>query len=84
MQVLSALSSVDYVIPFFSDTPIPLIKRLQPDVYVKGGDYTKEMLPEIPHVEAYGGEVMILPYVSEKSTTGIIKRIRESGYLFTS
>ncbi|WP_349897206.1 D-glycero-beta-D-manno-heptose 1-phosphate adenylyltransferase [Parafrigoribacterium soli] len=77
--VLAALECVDYVTVFDSDTPIPLITALQPDVYVKGGDYTPAMLEETAAVEAYGGEVRILDYVPELSTSAIIGRIRDNG-----
>ncbi|MBV9089945.1 MAG: D-glycero-beta-D-manno-heptose 1-phosphate adenylyltransferase [Mycobacteriaceae bacterium] len=74
--VLSALSCVDHVTAFDGDTPIPLIQRLQPDIYVKGGDYSVEMLAEAAVVEGYGGEVRILGYVADHSTTETIQRIR--------
>jgi D-beta-D-heptose 7-phosphate kinase / D-beta-D-heptose 1-phosphate adenosyltransferase len=76
-QILSALSCVDHIIPFEEDTPVELIKVINPDVFVKGGDYTRETLPEAPLVENQGGEVAILPYVSDRSTTGIIEKIRQ-------
>jgi hypothetical protein len=50
---------------------------IRPDVYVKGGDYTRQSLPETAVVEELGGVVHILPYVQDQSTTGIIERIRE-------
>lgn len=75
-HVLSALSCVDHVVPFEGETPAELIRLIRPDVFVKGGDYTWETLPEAPLVEALGGEVHILPYVSERSTSGMIDRIR--------
>jgi rfaE bifunctional protein kinase chain/domain/rfaE bifunctional protein nucleotidyltransferase chain/domain len=74
--VLAALSSVDYVTVFATDTPIPLIERLQPDVYVKGGDYSPDMLAEAPVVRAYGGEVVMVDYVAEHSTSDVVRRIR--------
>lgn len=77
-DVLAALSCVDYVTVFHEDTPRALIRRLRPDVYAKGGDYTAEMLPETPDVRAAGGQVVILDYVSDHSTTEIIGRIRSS------
>ncbi|MDQ4075781.1 MAG: D-glycero-beta-D-manno-heptose 1-phosphate adenylyltransferase [Chloroflexota bacterium] len=77
VQVLAALSCVDYVVPFGEDTPSELIRAIRPDVFVKGGDYTLEMLPEAPLVTELGGEVRILPYLEDRSTTGIIERIRE-------
>jgi len=77
-QVLSALSGVDYLVSFSEDTPIKLIKTIKPDVYVKGGDYTRERLPEAPVVESLGGVVRIVPYINGRSTTKIINQIRES------
>jgi D-beta-D-heptose 7-phosphate kinase/D-beta-D-heptose 1-phosphate adenosyltransferase len=50
---------------------------VRPDVYVKGGDYTLDRLPEVPQVERLGGHVRILPYVDDHSTTGLIARMRE-------
>ena len=61
---------------FEDDTPAALIERVRPDVYVKGGDYTPEMLPETPMVERLGGEVRMLGYLSDHSTTAIVSRIR--------
>jgi hypothetical protein len=49
---------------------------LRPDIFVKGGDYTIETLPEASLVEALGGAVQILPYVEDRSTSNIIERIR--------
>lgn len=75
IQVLSALGCVDHLVPFDDDTPINLIRMVRPDVYVKGGDYTKETLPEALVVEQLGGAVQILPFVENRSTTSIIERI---------
>jgi D-beta-D-heptose 7-phosphate kinase/D-beta-D-heptose 1-phosphate adenosyltransferase len=77
--VLSALSCVDYVTSFGTDTPIPLIRRIRPDLYAKGGDYTPQMLEETAAVVEGGGEVRILDYVADHSTTGIVDRIRRAG-----
>jgi D-beta-D-heptose 7-phosphate kinase/D-beta-D-heptose 1-phosphate adenosyltransferase len=74
-QVLAALSCVDHIVEFPQDTPMTLIERARPDVYVKGADYTCETLPEAPLVERLGGEVRLLPYLGDFSTTGIIARI---------
>lgn len=78
--VLSGLSCVDYVVAFGEDTPEALVRAIKPDVFVKGGDYTVAMLPEAEAVEESGGTVLILPYVQDRSTSGLIKRIR-SGVL---
>lgn len=75
--VVAALSCVDYVTVFDTPTATPLIRRLRPEVYAKGGDYTPEMLEETPAVEEYGGRVAILDYVAERSTTAVVKRIRD-------
>jgi D-beta-D-heptose 7-phosphate kinase/D-beta-D-heptose 1-phosphate adenosyltransferase len=76
--VLAALSAVDLVLPFEEPTPAALIARIRPDLYVKGGDYRLETLPEAPLVQALGGEVKLLPFLDDRSTTGIIERIRAS------
>jgi D-beta-D-heptose 7-phosphate kinase/D-beta-D-heptose 1-phosphate adenosyltransferase len=78
MQVLAALSCIDHLIAFEGDTPEDLLKALHPDVYVKGGDYTRETLPEARLVEGFGGTIRFLPYVEDQSTTGIIERIRDT------
>ena len=74
--VLAALGCIDHLTAFDGDDAGELVDLLQPDVYVKGGDYTPAMLPESAHVERYGGEVRILPYVENRSTTSLIERIR--------
>jgi D-beta-D-heptose 7-phosphate kinase / D-beta-D-heptose 1-phosphate adenosyltransferase len=81
VQVLSALSCVDHIVAFHQDTPHELIKVVKPDIFVKGGDYTRETLPEASLVEELGGEVRILPYVKQQSTTGVIERIRKQSEL---
>jgi len=78
LQVLAGLSSVDHIIPFGNsndDTPIPLIRVVKPDIFVKGGDYTKEKLPEAKTVEASGGKIVFVDHVPDHSTTRIIRRI---------
>ncbi len=75
IQVLAALSCVDRLISFEDDTPIDLIRLIRPDIYVKGGDYTKQTLPEAIVVEELGGIVEILPFVENRSTTSLINRI---------
>ncbi len=77
-QVLAALSCVDHIVSFEEDTSMNLVQVIQPDIYAKGGDYTRETLPEAPVVEALGGEVKILSFLQDISTTNIIERIREA------
>jgi D-beta-D-heptose 7-phosphate kinase/D-beta-D-heptose 1-phosphate adenosyltransferase len=76
LMVLEALSCVDNVVAFDSDTPERLIEAVRPDVFAKGGDYSRESLPEADLVERLGGSVQILPLVDDRSTTGIIRRAR--------
>lgn len=75
--VIAALSCVDYVTVFDTETAIPLIRQLRPEVYAKGGDYTPEMLAESEAVAECGGRVAILDYVAERSTTAVVQRIRD-------
>ncbi len=75
-RVLAGLSCVDHLVTFDETTASELVSLLRPDVYVKGGDYTARMVPEAPHVEAYGGVVQILPYFEDRSTAALIERIR--------
>ena len=75
-QVLAALSCVDHVVPFEEDTPEDLIRLIRPAVFVKGGDYTHDTLPEARLVESLGGTVRILPYVENRSTSSLVERLR--------
>ena len=54
-----------------------IISKIKPDIHIKGGDYKKEDLPETPIAESNGGEVKILSFVDNKSTTGVIEKILE-------
>lgn len=72
--VLEALRCVDQVIVFEEDTPEVLISKLQPDIHVKGGDYTIESLPESKIVLSYGGKVVIMPLLKGRSTTKIVEK----------
>ena len=76
-ELLSALEFVDYVIIFDEDTPYNLIDKIQPDVLVKGGDYNSDNVVGKDIVEARGGKLILLPFVDGKSTTNIIKKIKE-------
>ncbi|MFF3867427.1 D-glycero-beta-D-manno-heptose 1-phosphate adenylyltransferase [Micromonospora sp. NPDC001898] len=76
VTLLAALSCVDHVVVFEEDSPAALIETVRPDVYVKGGDYPPEMVPEAPLVRRLGGQVRTLGYVPDRSTSAIIERIR--------
>ncbi len=74
--MLAALKPVDLVVPFSEDTPIELIRRIRPDVLVKGGDYREEDIVGAEEVRSGGGRVVVLPFLDGHSSTGIIERIR--------
>ncbi|MEH0843620.1 D-glycero-beta-D-manno-heptose 1-phosphate adenylyltransferase [Micromonospora sp. CPCC 205711] len=76
ITLLAALACVDHVVVFEEDSPARLIETVRPDVYVKGGDYPPEMVPEAPLVRRLGGQVRTLGYVPDRSTSAIIDRIR--------
>ena len=74
-HVLAALACVDFVVAFDDDTAERLLSFLQPEIYVKGGDYTETEPVEAGVVRAYGGNVRILPFTSGFSTTALVSRI---------
>lgn len=74
-EVLLGLKAVDYVVLFGENTAEKLIAEVQPDIYVKGGDYNLENLPEAEIVQSYGGKVEFINLVEGRSTTNIIKKI---------
>ncbi|MFH1352266.1 MAG: D-glycero-beta-D-manno-heptose 1-phosphate adenylyltransferase [bacterium] len=78
-KVLDALRFVDVVCGFGGRTPIKLIKKVKPDVLVKGGDWKKEDVVGGAFVKSYGGEVKIIPYKSGFSTTKILKKVKSGG-----
>lgn len=75
--VLAALESVGVVCLFAERTATRFLQLAQPDIYVKGGDYTVETLPqeERDAVQQAGGRIMIIPFVPGKSTTAVLKKI---------
>ena len=72
--VLSAMQSVDAVAVFTEDTPVELLRRIRPDIWAKGGDYSGKTLPEAAVLSDWGGRVVTMPYVAGISTTGIVAR----------
>lgn len=76
--VLKALACVDSVVVFDEDRPDELLRQFRPDLYVKGGDYRAEDVLEAPLVAAWGGRTVILPYVSDRSTSLLIDKITQS------
>lgn len=78
-EVLAALKPVDAVVIFEEPTAHQVIQTLQPDIYVKGGDYELTTLPEAPLVQAYGGRIELVPFELACSTSALIQRIRAGG-----
>jgi D-beta-D-heptose 7-phosphate kinase/D-beta-D-heptose 1-phosphate adenosyltransferase len=74
-EILDALECVDYVAIFAAETPLALIRKVQPDLLVKGGDWPVEKIVGRAVVEARGGKVISIPLVPGASTTGIVSRI---------
>ena len=76
--LLKSLRVVDYVVIFGEDTPIELIRKVQPDILVKGEDYADKTVVGQDVVEARGGEVKLVDLKPGLSTTNIIKKILQS------
>lgn len=75
--VLAGLASVSAVSFFAEPTPVALLARVRPDLYVKGGDYDMETLEETRLVRSWGGDALAIPFVSGYSTTSLVSRIRK-------
>lgn len=75
-RVIAALGCVSWVTWFDEATPAALLARLRPDVYVKGGDYSAETLPETRQVRAWGGRVVIVPYLAGHSSTRLLHQLQ--------
>lgn len=75
-RVLAGLAAVDCVVLFDEDTPLELITRLQPDVLVKGADYSRDAIVGADIVESRGGRVVRVPLVHGFSTSSIVERLR--------
>ena len=76
--VIDGLKAVDYVILFSESTAENLVDEIKPDIYVKGGDYNLDNLPEGKIVQSYGGQVKLIPLLEGRSTSNIISRIEKS------
>jgi D-beta-D-heptose 7-phosphate kinase/D-beta-D-heptose 1-phosphate adenosyltransferase len=75
LEVLASLEAVDFVTWFSEDTPLKVIRKLRPDVLVKGGDYRANSIVGASEVRSWGGRVKTLPFVKGRSTTGLLARI---------
>jgi len=79
-ELVAALACVDVVVIFDDLTANALVEALRPDIYAKGGDWSRPGGPRPPEAEVvarYGGRVVFLPYVAERSTTALIEKIVE-------
>jgi len=76
MAVLAALEPVSLVVLFDEDTPLNLILACHPDVLVKGGDWKPENIVGSKEVQGWGGAVHSIPFLHERSTTSLLKKIR--------
>lgn len=76
--LLAALACVDVVTIFDEDTPCEVIEALRPDIIVKGGDYDMATLPETTIVQSWGGKALAIPFEFERSTTAMVKKIRQT------
>ena len=76
-ELLAALEMIDYITIFDDLTCKNILKLLKPDIYVKGGDYTRETLPEWPVVAEYGGQVKLVKEIKGQSTTSLINKINK-------
>lgn len=74
--LLAALESVDMAILFTEQTPVKLIERIRPNIYVKGGDYEIDTLEETRVVKSWGGKAIAIPFLYERSTTTLLGKIR--------
>lgn len=84
MAVMAGLESVDWVVSFDEDTPENLLRMIKPDVLVKGGDYTLDQVVGAPIVQEYGGDVKVLAFLDNCSTTAIVEKIRKDQEIETA
>lgn len=75
--VVGALRSVDAVCLFDDDTPVEWLRRIRPDIHVKGGDYDPAKMVETPALKEWGGRVHVVPFVPGYSTTAILEKSKK-------
>jgi D-beta-D-heptose 7-phosphate kinase/D-beta-D-heptose 1-phosphate adenosyltransferase len=76
-RLVAALAAVDCVVVFDDDTPLALIRRLKPDVLVKGAGYARDAIVGADDVEGWGGRVVRVPLVAGRSTSALVDRLRQ-------
>ena len=77
-RVLAGLAAVDCVVLFDDDTPLALVQALEPDVLVKGADYSRDRIVGADEVERRGGRIVRVPLEPGFSTTSLVERLRAS------
>lgn len=76
--VLASLESVNLVVVFPDKVPLEVVRLVKPDIYVKGGDYKIQDLPEAEIVNSYGGKVVTIAFEHDRSTTKLLNKVRQS------
>jgi rfaE bifunctional protein nucleotidyltransferase chain/domain len=76
LALLAALESVDLVVLFTEPTPVELMAKIKPDIYVKGGDYEIDALAETALVKSWSGKAYAIPFIHDRSTTALLRKIR--------
>jgi rfaE bifunctional protein nucleotidyltransferase chain/domain/rfaE bifunctional protein kinase chain/domain len=77
-RVLAALECVDAVVVFDEDTPATVLRRIRPDIWAKGGDYSGVPLPESAVLAEWGGEAVTVPYLQGRSTSALVELARQA------
>lgn len=78
VRVLAALECVDAVVVFEEDTPATVLRRIRPDIWAKGGDYSGVPLPESAVLAEWGGEAVTVPYLQGRSTSALVELARHA------
>lgn len=79
MAVLAALESVSLVVAFDEDSALEVVQETRPQIYVKGGDYDMAAIPEGRAVLAYGGAAVAIDFAHDRSTTKLLRKVRQGG-----
>jgi D-glycero-beta-D-manno-heptose 1-phosphate adenylyltransferase len=78
MAILAALEAVSLVVEFDEDTALEVVQEARPDIYVKGGDYDMNAIPEGRAVAAYGGRAVAIDFKHDRSTTRLLSKVRNN------
>jgi rfaE bifunctional protein nucleotidyltransferase chain/domain len=74
--VIAALQSVDLVTIFAAQVPLSIVQAVRPDIYVKGGDYSVDRIPEAELARSLGARAIAIPFIHDRSTTRLLQRVR--------